>query len=120
MEDVIIVFSNCDCGYFIVNGKLVGNCFEHPYEVGEALPAVFKAREHNYNPPIVIDLYDEDYFDYTDKSKMWAREERTGFIFSEEEINILRQDGDMKDLLQKFADLVIENIKDEEVDEDYD
>lgn len=114
MQDKIICFSNADEAYIILNGEIVKYGIEHSFEIGEVLPELFAKLQYSYNKPIVIDLYQEDYFNYDEVAKLWARENRIGRTFTDEELDIL--DGLLT--IQAFVDKVKEDIKDEEVDLD--
>ena len=112
MKDIIIVWSNVDVSYIILNGVAVSSGIERGYEVGEVLIELFDKIDYSKGKPLVKDIYDEDWFSDEDSEAFWDRNndyDKNGEdrFFTDDELQVLQETEDVKQFIEK----VIENVK---------
>ena len=103
-RDIIVIWSNCDVTYVILNGLVVGSGIERGYEMGEVLISLFNNLEYSYNKPLVIDIYEDDVdFSEEELEMFYDRKE----FYTEEELQILNDTEDV----EKFISKIKENLQ---------
>ena len=101
-RDIIIILSDVDITYIILNGKEVGTGIERGYEVGEIIVELFEKLEHSYNKPIVKDIYVEDYLSIGEQEALWERDWKSDRpLFTQGEIQVLYNTESIDDFMKK-------------------
>ena len=101
-RDIIIILSDVDITYIILNGQEIGTGIERGYEVGEVIVELFEKLEHSYNKPIVKDIYIEDYWSIGEQEALWERDWKNDRpLFTQEEIQILYNTESIDDFMEK-------------------
>ena len=101
-RDIIIILSDVDITYIILNGQEIGTGIERGYEVGEVIVELFEKLEHSYNKPIVKDIYIEDYLNIGEQEALWERDWKNDRpLFTQEEIQVLYNTESIDDFMEK-------------------
>ena len=109
-RDIIVIWSDDDVTYVILNGIEIKCGIERGYELGDILIGLFDNLKHSYNKPLIVDIYNEEcYLSDGEIDAFWERinaqfKNKETKFFTDDELQVLNDTEDREQFINKIKE----------------